>query len=135
MKTIPKKYPYLLLAAAVLIFSSLACNALQVGVVTPTTDEETNQLVSGELEGSPLPETEGTAEQTSQEETQEADPAPAFLSAVAWYGHIASMPAGSQYEDVLILHPEGTGAYGLSGATPELEAGIRTLRDGEGAQQ
>lgn len=135
MKTIPSKYPYLLLTAAALIFSSLACNALQVGVVTPTLDEENNQLVSDDLESSPLPESEETEEQAAAQETQEVVQEPAALTAVAWYGHIASMPEGSQYEDVVILHPEGTGEYGLMGSTPEIEAEIRTLRDGEAAQR
>jgi hypothetical protein len=47
----------------------------------------------------------------------------------AWQGHIVSLPDGSQYDDFVILSPEGTGELGLTGATPEIEAEIRTLRD------
>jgi hypothetical protein len=45
------------------------------------------------------------------------------------------MPAGSQYDDILILSPAGTAEFGLAGATPEIEAEIRTLRDGEATQE
>jgi hypothetical protein len=48
---------------------------------------------------------------------------------IAWLGHIASLPEGSQYDDFVILSPQGTGEFGLTGATQEIEAEIRTLRD------
>jgi hypothetical protein len=122
----------LILAAFALILSSLACNALQVGVVTPTSDEGIHQ-VNEENESPQATATEEASEENPVEETPEAGPV--ALTAVAWYGHIASMPDGSQYDDVLLLTPEGTGEFGLEGSTPEIEAEIRTLRDGEGPQE
>jgi len=126
MKMKNKKH-HLRLAAAALILSTLACSFLQVGVVTPT-GEEGIQPINKEIEPTPASETEEAEEELQQEE------GPVILSAVAWQGHIASMPEGSQYDDVLILNPEGSGEYGLTGATPEVEAEIRALRDGEGPQ-
>ena len=124
-----KNKSYFYLAAAALILSALACNTLQVGVATPI-PEDNNQLVSDGDDISPTLE----VEEETQDEEAEQEEGPAVLSAVAWQGHIASMPEGSQYDDVLILNPEGIGEYGLAGATPEIEAEIRTLRDGEGPQ-
>lgn len=126
MKMKNKKH-HLLLAAAAVVLSTLACSVLQVGVVTPDTEED-YQLISEELEAPDPSETEETEEEGQQAEE------PAVLNAVAWQGHIASMPEGSQYDDVFILNPEGSGEYGLTGATPEVEAEIRALRDGEGPQ-
>lgn len=124
--TMKNKKHHLILAAIALMFSTLACNVLQVGVVTPDTEDDF-QLVSEEIDSPNPSETAETEEEGPEEE-------PAVLSAVAWQGHIASMPEGSQFDDVLILNPEGSGEYGLAGATPEIEAEIRTLRDGEGPQ-
>lgn len=115
-----------LLAAAALAVSTLACSSLQVGVVTPTPDGAVQPVAADDNASS--------AEEETQGEAAEED-VPASLAAVAWLGHIASAPEGSQYDDILILSPEGTGEYGLVGATPELEAEIRTLRDGEGPQK
>lgn len=114
----------MILALSALILSSLACNSLQVGVVTPT------QEISAEQEPSPVENKEEVVDEI-QDETEE----PTALTAVAWQGHIASMPEGSQFDDVLILNPEGIGEYGLIGSTSELEAQIRELRDGEAAQK
>ncbi len=124
---------YIILAATVLILSTLACSALQVGIVTPTSSDGI-QPISEEIEPTPTSDLEGTIEETQGENEQDANKEPVILSAVAWQGHIARMPEGSQYDDVLILNPEGTGEFGLAGATPEIEAEIRTLRDGEGPQ-
>jgi hypothetical protein len=122
---------YIFLATATMILSTLACSVLQVGVVTPTSEGGIQPISEGS-DPSPTSDTEGTEEESQGEQGQEEEPV--ILSAVAWQGHIASMPEGSQYDDVLILNPEGTGEYGLAGATPEIEAEIRTLRDGEGPQ-
>ena len=54
---------------------------------------------------------------------------------VAWVGHIASTPAGSQYDDFISLMPAGSGEIGVSGATPEIEAQIAALRDGSGVEE
>lgn len=52
-------------------------------------------------------------------------------SVAGWLGYVVSLPHGSQYDDFLILSPAGTGEFGLTGATPEVEAQIIALRDKE----
>ena len=54
---------------------------------------------------------------------------------VAWFGHIASAPEGSRFENMVVLSPQGTGQIGLTGATPEIEAEINSLRDAEGPNE
>ena len=54
---------------------------------------------------------------------------------VAWLGHIASAPEGSRFDNIVVLSPEGTGELGLTGATPDIEAEIHSLRDAEGANE
>ncbi|NOQ39152.1 MAG: hypothetical protein GQ562_02460, partial [Anaerolineales bacterium] len=61
--------------------------------------------------------------------------APALSNVVAWRGHIASLPEGSQYDDMVMLIPEGAGEFGLTGVTPEIEAEIQSLRDAEGSNE
>lgn len=61
--------------------------------------------------------------------------APPTTDVVAWLGHIASLPKGSQYDDMLVLSPPGTGEFGLTGATPELEREIVSLRDAQGPNE
>ena len=60
---------------------------------------------------------------------------PATTTVVAWLGHIASLPEGSQFDDMVVLSPQGTGEFGLSGATQEIEAEIQSLRDAEGSNE
>ena len=50
-------------------------------------------------------------------------------SAVAWYGHVVSAPAGSGFDDYLVVLPDGTAEVGLTGADDEIEARIVALRD------
>jgi len=50
---------------------------------------------------------------------------------VAWYGRVVSLPAGAQFDDYLILLPEGAGEVGLTGADAAIEAEIERLRDKE----
>jgi hypothetical protein len=45
------------------------------------------------------------------------------------------LPEGSQFDDMVVLSPQGTGEFGLSGATPEIEAEIHSLRDSEGPNE
>ena len=52
-------------------------------------------------------------------------------TASGWLGYVSSLPAGSQYDDKLVLEPEGTGELGIIGITDELEAEIVSLRDKE----
>lgn len=55
----------------------------------------------------------------------------AGLPVVGWLGHVASLPAGSQYDDYLVLQPEGAGEIGVEGANEAVEAEIVALRDKE----
>ena len=49
---------------------------------------------------------------------------------VAWYGYVVSTPDGAQYDDYLVLMPEGIGAeIGIEGAHEAIEAQIVALRD------
>jgi hypothetical protein len=51
------------------------------------------------------------------------------LPVVAWYGSVVSLPAGSQYDDYLLLLPERAGEIGVEGASEAIEAQIVALRD------
>jgi len=53
------------------------------------------------------------------------------LPAVAWYGYVISAAAGSQFDDYLVVLPEGTAKVSLSGADAAIEAEIVALRDVE----
>jgi hypothetical protein len=55
----------------------------------------------------------------------------AGLPVVGWLGHVVSLPAGSQYDDYLVLQPEGAGEIGVEGANEAVEAEIVALRDHE----
>lgn len=46
-----------------------------------------------------------------------------------WLGYVVGLPQGSQYDDYLVLSPEGTGEIGLAGETPQIEGQIAALRD------
>jgi hypothetical protein len=61
--------------------------------------------------------------------------APRTANVVAWLGHIASLPEGSRYDDMVMLSPQGTGEFGLVGATPELGEEIVSLRDAQGPNE
>lgn len=52
-----------------------------------------------------------------------------------WLGHITSAPEGSRFDNMVVLSPEGTGELGLTGATPDIEAEIHSLRDAEGPNE
>ncbi len=50
---------------------------------------------------------------------------------IGWLGYVLSSPAGSQFDDYLVLMPEGAGEIDLSGETEAVEAEIIALRDKE----
>jgi putative hemolysin len=50
---------------------------------------------------------------------------------VGWYGHVASLPEGGQYDDYVVLHPEGAGEFGVVGVDDGVEAQVVALRDQE----
>jgi len=124
---------YIILGMTVLIMATLACGNLQVGVVTPTPEKNiqpTSVAQEPESELAVLEETESqTEDEAAPEPVEEVPEPPTTIVVTAWQGHIVSLPDGSQYDDFVILSPEGTGELGLTGATPEIEAEIRTLRD------
>ena len=122
----------LILAITTLVLMSLGCGSIQFGVVTPTAVDDI-QPVTKNLE--PEPDVIVTEEVESQSEADSASEQPSSVSVIAWLGHIASLPDSSQYDDFVILSPEGTGELGLTGVTSEIEAEIRTLRDAEGPNE
>jgi putative hemolysin len=60
---------------------------------------------------------------------------PSSQPVVAWVGHIASTPPGAQYDDYVILMPEGAGEIGIEGANEDIQAQIEDLRDAQGVQE
>jgi hypothetical protein len=50
---------------------------------------------------------------------------------VGWLGRVVSLPDGGQFDDYLVLEPEGAGEVGLTGADNTVEAQIIALRDKE----
>ena len=46
-----------------------------------------------------------------------------------WYGYVVSLPAGAQFDDKLVLYPEGAGEVGVEGTAETVEAEIVALRD------
>jgi len=124
---------YIALGITVLILTTLACGSVQVGVLTPTPEGNTqpiNENQEPELEQTAL---EGVETQPDDEPapdpTGKIPESPTPITVTAWQGQIVSLPEGSQYDDFVILSPEGAGEFGLTGATPEIEAEIRNLRD------
>jgi hypothetical protein len=51
------------------------------------------------------------------------------LRVVAWCGRVVSLPAYGQFDDYLVLQPEGAGEIGLTGADNTVAAQIQILRD------
>ncbi len=54
---------------------------------------------------------------------------PAAQPVTGWLGYVVSTPAGAQFDDYLVLMPEGAGQVGIEGATEALEDEIVALRD------
>lgn len=122
-----------------LALAALACGTVQVGIATPTPEVKTDP--AGELQSA---KSEQSAPTNRDSQTEEELPPetpnleleePSTLDVTAWLGHIASLPEGSQYDDFVMLSSQGSGEFGLAGATPEIEAEIHTLRDAEGPNE
>ena len=128
-----------ILLITALILASFACGSIQFGVVTPTVVDKAelaNEAPLATIEEVSKPVVTDPSEEAPTSIATEAPPAPSSaVAVVAWLGHIASLPEGSQYDDMVVLSPEGTGEFGLTGATPEIEAEIRSLRDAEGPNE
>jgi hypothetical protein len=54
------------------------------------------------------------------------------LPVVGWYGYVLSLPDGGQYDDYLVVLPEGTAEVGLDSTDKVIKAEIEALRDQEG---
>jgi len=123
--------PKIILGITALVLATLACGSFQIGVVTPTSESPVNP-VSGGFDSAPVAVLTDTplAEPTLEELAGSPE-----IVVTAWLGHIASLPEGSQYDDFVMLSPEGTGEFGLAGATPEIEAEIIELRDADGPRE
>jgi len=48
---------------------------------------------------------------------------------VGWFGQVVSLPEDAQFDDYLLLAPEGVGEVGVAGIDEETEAQIAALRD------
>jgi len=48
---------------------------------------------------------------------------------VGWYGYVVGLPEGAQFDDKLVIYPEGAGEMGIEGATETIDAEIVALRD------
>lgn len=74
---------------------------------------------------------EGEVDANGQVTELSVSTAPSGQPVVAWYGRVASLPAGAQYDDYLVVLPEGTAEVGIEGADEAIEAEILALRDKE----
>ena len=77
---------------------------------------------------------EPTAEAQPAQDAEDVTQPPATpngLPVVGWLGNVVSLPAGSQYDDYLLLQPEGAGEVGVKGTDEAVEAQIVALRDHE----
>jgi len=119
---IKKRYPFIIIIFAAVMIS--ACGTLQIGVEQATQEVE---------ETIPLPESDTSDVELSGKESivPEEDVQQHPVTVTAWTGRIIGQPEGAEFDDFLLLQPEGVGAVGLAGATPELEEEIAGLRDAE----
>ncbi len=53
------------------------------------------------------------------------------ITVAGWLGYVQQAPADMEYDDYLVLLPQGTGEFGLVGTTPEVESQIVALRNQE----
>jgi hypothetical protein len=137
--SLDKRKIYIVLWVTTLVLTSQACGTVQVGIATPTPEgmtAPTSDVHEVTSEHSTPTDTDSPPEGEQVPEAPTLVPnTPSTVDVIAWLGHIASLPQGSQYDDLVILSPEGTGEFGITGATPEIEAEIRTLRDSEGPNE
>ena len=91
-----------------------------------TRTAEINYRCMGALPPKETEDTPPAPVPTPDESEQETE-----LPVVAWYGYVVSTPAGSQFDDYLVVLPEGTAEIGITGADAAIEAEIVALRDME----
>lgn len=125
---------------SVLVIGSLACGSVQVGVVTPTTEDVPAPVADVQEPASEVvapieADNQPAGEPVSEIITEESLTPQGAVSAKAWLGHIVALPEGGMYDDFVLLSPPGAGEFGIRGATPEIESEIRFLRDAEGPDE
>jgi len=98
-------------------------------------DQPTSAAQAVKAEDTSETKVEIQTEQPTAEPPVVRPESPNTIKVTAWLGHIASLPEGSQFDDFVILSPEGTGEFGLTGVNAEIEAEIRSLRDAQGANE
>jgi hypothetical protein len=127
----------------VLLMASFACGTIQVGIVSPTPEgnssaaaatQQPEEQISAPIEAGSQPTAAPDLELLTKE-TPTISPHQDSTSATAWLGHVVALPEGGMYDDFIFLSPAGSGEVGIAGATPELEAEIRFLRDAEGSDE
>jgi hypothetical protein len=128
----------LFILSTIVLLMSLACGSFRFGVVTPPSnevDQPTSAAQPVKAEDTSASKAEIQTEEPTAEPPIERPESPNSIMVTAWLGHIASLPQGSQFDDFVILSPEGTGEFGLIGANAEIEAEILSLRDAQGAHE
>jgi len=93
-----------------------ACGSIQAGIETAAPIADTESLVETQTP----PSEEPTVVEVGREQI-----------VAGWRGHVVSLPEGGQFDDAVILSPEGTGQFGINGADAGIEANIVELRDKE----
>ena len=53
------------------------------------------------------------------------------INVVAWLGYVLSTPEGAQFDDYVVILPEGVGQFGIEGALDAIDTEIIALRDHE----
>lgn len=124
-----------MLGISLLLLANTACGSIEIGIMTSTPAENVQQAVEHQETNSEMVNFEQAKNQTQNEPTfmpteEISEPTNAIV-VTAWPGHIVSLPGESQFDDYAIISPEGTGEFGLAGATPEIEAEIHTLGSNE----
>jgi hypothetical protein len=71
----------------------------------------------------------GTADRVGSGLGSSLPPSTAALPVTGWLGYVLSTPAGAQFDDYVVLQPEGAGQVGIAGATEALEDQIIAMRD------
>ena len=104
----------ILLVTAALMLT--ACGSIQAGIETATPIADTESLVETQTP----PSEEPTVVEVGREQI-----------IAGWRGHVVSLPEGGQFDDAVILSPEGTGQFGITGVDAGIEASIVELRDKE----
>jgi hypothetical protein len=127
------KYPIFLVLMLSLIFIS-ACSGIQIGFEPeqPVQDIPAEQVQPAhpisDLQGPAGEIVQETVSEPVQQEpsTEQFSQESAPIQVNGWLGYIVS---NATYGDHVVLMPEGTGEFGITGATAEIENEIIGLRD------